>query len=152
MLKQTSNNTMLTRDTLENYEKAHQIEWANELPEGCPPAEILIPSGDVFFRLIYDAEQISEDDFKPYLELYPDKHYDGYQKVKASGLSVFDTIPDASLRRLPNMKKFKGVAKLVLTAEDGVLMKSGPNEHHYTWWRSKTFDISTATIIKNENA
>ncbi|MBP5561011.1 MAG: hypothetical protein J6X70_04330 [Muribaculaceae bacterium] len=143
---------MLTPDTLENYERTHQIEWADELPEGCPPSEILIPDSDEFYRFILDAEQISEDDFKSYLELYPDKNYQGNRAVKASGLSVYDTYPDETTRNLPGLRKFKGVAKLILSSNDGVLMKSGHDEHHYTWWRSKSFDISTATMIKDENA
>lgn len=142
---------MLTPDTLENYERTHQIEWADKLPEGCPPSEILIPDSDEFYRLIIDAEQISEDDLKSYLELYPDKTYQRDKAVKASGLSVFDTYPDDKTRNLPALRKFKGVAKLILSSNDGVLIKSG-QVHHYTWWRSKSFDISTATIIKDENA
>lgn len=142
---------MLTPDTLENYVRSHQIEWADELPTGCPPSVILIPNTDEFYRLIIDSEQITEDDFKSYLELYPEKNYQGYTAVQASGLSIYDTYPDQRTRNLPALRKFKGVAKLVLSASDGVMIQSG-STHHYTWWRSKSFDISTAAIIEDENA
>lgn len=142
---------MLTPDTLDNYEKSHQIEWVSKLPDGCPPEEILIPDGDIFYRFVLDINQISEKDFRSYLELYPEKNYTGYNQVMASGLSVLDSVPDSGLIRLPKFRKYKGIVKITLSAEDGVLVKSGSDEHHYTWWRTTSFDINSSIIVSNED-
>ncbi|MBQ3658466.1 MAG: hypothetical protein II956_16740 [Bacteroidales bacterium] len=48
----------------------------------------------------------------------------------------------------PMMKKFKGIAELTLNPEDGVLQQTGKKIGHYTWWRTKAFDINSAKIIK----
>ncbi len=143
---------MLSSDTLENYEKAHQIEWASELPDGCPPEQILVPDEDIFYRLTIDEDRITTEDLKSHLELYPNKNYLGFNRITASGVSVLDAMPDETKRNLPRLRRFKGVAKLTLSATDGVLMKSGPDEHHYTWWPTTYFDISvSAEIVKDEN-
>lgn len=142
---------MLTQDTLENYKKSHEIEWANNLPEDCPPDIILVPDNQEMYRLTISADQVTEEDFKPYLELYPDKQYSGINKVLASGLSVLASCEPKTLNKLPIRKKLKGVAKLTLNPDDGVLAKSG-GDNHYTWWRTKSFDINSAEIVKNEDA
>lgn len=140
---------MLTPDTLENYWNTHQIEWAESLPDGCPPINVLIPDNQDFYRITEKADKVSESDFMSHQALYPEKEYKGQQFVLSTGISVFDVIP-YDLLKFP---KFQGggVAKITLGAEDGVLIKSGgPN--HYTWWRTKSFDITAANIIKDEKA
>lgn len=142
---------MLTTETLENYQKSHEIEWANNLPEDCPPSVILVPENQEMFRLTISADNITEEDFKPYTELYPNRKYNSTQKILASGLSLLSSNEPTFIAKLPQGKKFKGIAKLILNPEDGVLAKSGgPN--HYTWWRTNSFDINSAEILNNEDS
>ena len=140
---------MLKEDTLENYKKSHEIEWANELPEGCPPENILIPSDQEMYRLTLEADKVTEADFIPYLEQYKERKYSAPQKIMAAGLSVFCSYDPTLTQKIPTLKKFKGVAKLLLNPQDGVLAKTG-GENHYTWWRSTSFDINSAEIIKKD--
>ncbi len=143
---------MLNPDTLENYEKAHQIEWASELPEGCPPADILVPEDEVFYRFTLEEDVITEKDFKSNLEKYPNKPYRGQFHVWASGLSLMHTDKPSELWNHPGMQRHKGIVRLILGPDDGVLMKTGEDKKHYTWWRTKTFDITSATFIQDENS
>lgn len=140
---------MLKEDTLENYKKSHEIEWANELPEGCPPENILIPSDQEMYRLTLEADKVTEADFIPYLEQYKERKYSAPQKIMAAGLSVFCSYDPTLMQKIPALKKYKGVAKLLLNPQDGVLAKTG-GENHYTWWRSTSFDINSAEIIKKD--
>lgn len=140
---------MLKEDTLENYKKSHEIKWANELPEGCPPENILIPSDQEMYRLTLEADKVTEADFIPYLEQYKEKKYSVPQRIMAAGLSVFSSYAPTLTQKIPTLKKFKGVAKLLLNPQDGVLAKTG-GENHYTWWRSTSFDINSAEIIKKD--
>ena len=140
---------MLKEDTLENYKKSHEIEWANELPEGCPPENILIPSDQEMYRLTLEADKVTEADFIPYLEQYKEKKYSAPLKIMAAGLSLFSSYDPALTQKIPALKKYKGVAKLLLNPQDGVLAKTG-GENHYTWWRSTSFDINSAEIIKKD--
>ena len=140
---------MLKEDTLENYKKSHEIEWANELPEGCPPENILIPSDQEMYRLTLEADKVTEADFIPYLEKYKERKYSAPLKIMAAGLSLFSSYDPALTQKIPTLKKFKGVAKLLLNPQDGVLAKTG-GENHYTWWRSTSFDINSAEIIKKD--
>ena len=140
---------MLKPDTLENYENAYDIEWAVEMPEGCPPQDILIPKNEKMYRLTINPDKVTDDDFKSYIEMYPEKKYNGTQKIMAAGLSLISTDKPQNLT-FPMMKKFKGVAELILNPEDGVLQQTGKNIEHYTWWRTKAFDINKAKIIGDE--
>lgn len=143
---------MLTEETLENYKKSHEIEWANDLPKGCPPEKILIPSNQEMYRLTLEADKVTEADFIPYLEQFKEKKYSAPQKIMAAGLSVLSSYGPMQIKKIPSLKKFKGVAKILLNPQDGVLAKTG-GENHYTWWRTTNFDINSAEILnKNEDA
>lgn len=143
---------MLKQDTLENYQKSYDVEWATNLPEGCPPQNILVPLNAKMYRLTLEKDKVSEDDFKTYLEKFPEKNYSGSLKNMAAGLSLLSTNEPLELFNLPLMKNFNGVAELNLNPTDGVLQKTGKDDKHYTWWRTNQFDINSAKMIKNGNA
>lgn len=144
---------MLKEDTLTHYKEAHQIEWANTLPENCPPEEILVPEDEEFYQLLLNKDQIVDEDWKPYTELYPNKKYVGDQLIMANGLSISKNDNFKELTKFPHIKKrFKGLAKIKLNPTDGVLKQTGSDDMHYTWWRTTSFDNKSAEIINNEEA
>ena len=140
---------MLKNDTLDNYLKHYDIEWAVKLPDDCPPQDILVPENEKMYRLTINHDKVTENDFKSYLEMFHDKKYNGNLKIMAAGLSLISTDEPRNIT-FPMMKKFNGIAELTLNPEDGVLQQTGRNPEHYTWWRTKTFDINKAKIINNE--
>ncbi len=144
---------MLKEDTLSHYKETHQIEWANNLPENCPPENILVPENEDFYRLLINKDEIVADDWKPYVELYPNKNYLGNTFINANGLSISKNSDFKELTKLPKIKKqFKGLAKITLNPTDGVLKKTGSDDKHYTWWRTTSFDENSAEIVDNEEA
>ncbi|MCH5307644.1 MAG: hypothetical protein J1E37_06135 [Prevotella sp.] len=139
---------MLKKDTLSHYKEVYQIEWANTLPENCPPEDILVPENEEFYRLLTHKDKIVEKDWKTYIELFPDKEYFGDNLLMANGLSILKDI-DVNVLKLPQYKRFKGIARLILNPTDGVVKKTyGAN--HYTLWRTTFFDESSAEIVSNE--
>ena len=143
---------MLKEDTLSHYKEMHQIEWANDLPENCPPENILVPEDEEFYRLLLHKDEIVSDDWKPYTQLHPERKYLGDQFILANGLSISKNSDFKELTKLPKLKNFKGLAKITLNPTDGVLKKTGKDDKHYTWWRTTSFDVNSAEIINNEEA
>lgn len=144
---------MLKEDTLSHYKETYQIEWASNLPENCPPERIIVPENEEFYRLLLNQNEITEEDRKPYVELYPDQIFVGKSLIQAHGLSVLKIENCESLSKLPGFNKhFKGIAKVTLNPTDGVLQKTGSKKEHYTWWRTTSFDESSAEIINHEEA
>lgn len=142
---------MLKKDTLSHYIETYQIEWANNLPENCPPENILVPENEDFYRLLINKDEIVADDWKPYVELYPRKNYLGETFINANGLSISKNSDFNELTKLPKIKKqFKGLAKITLNPTDGVLKKTGSDDKHYTWWRTTLFDENSAKIVNDE--
>lgn len=71
-----------------DYIKEYQPIWACEMPDGCPPEDILLPFDHTFYRLAKDISY-SVDDFKSYAECSPNKNW-GEQLPLAVGLSLID--------------------------------------------------------------
>lgn len=143
---------MLKKDTLSNYKATNQIEWANALPENCPPENILVPYDEEFYRVIKNEDRIVEDDWKTYIELFPEKKFSSSQILLANGLSITKSGDLKKLKKLPSLRNHKGLAKLRLKPTDGVLQKTGKDDNHYTWWRTTSFDPQSAEIVKNDEA
>lgn len=143
---------MLKEDKLSHYLETYKIEWSNSLPENCPPENILVPEDEEFYRLLKNPDCVVEDDWKTYVELYPDKKYFGQDLIIANGLSITknDNFQEAMV--LPNLRKFKGIARFKLNPSDGVLLKTGKNVNHYTWWRTTSFDTNSVEIVDHEKA
>jgi hypothetical protein len=141
---------MLIEDTLSHYKETYQIEWANILPDNCPPENILVPEDEEFYRLLINEDAITDEDWKSQKELHPNNPYEGEHFVNAHGLSILKEV-DKKTFKLPRYKRFKGLAKITLNPTDGVLKKTY-GDKHYTWWRTTSFDENSAEIINHEEA
>lgn len=64
---------MLTPYTISDYGKEYQPEWVCDMPEGCPPNDVLVPKAHPFFRLAKQADTYDESDFKTYAETCPQR-------------------------------------------------------------------------------
>ena len=64
-------------------------------------------------------------------------------------LSVFDNydVCRDRMKKLPYLrKKMKNIVEITLVKEDGLKQKTF-GAHHYSWWRSKEFDISKSKLV-----
>lgn len=139
---------MLTPYKISVYNEEFKPQWACVMPTGCPPEDVLVPSEHPFFRLALNAESYTEDDFKSYAESDPLRHW-GERLPMAVGLSLIDNEAKARKNlKLPMFRQFKGVIALTLNPSDGVVKQTGVHLSHYTWWRTKTFQMSNLTMLQ----
>jgi len=140
---------MLKDIKLKDYVKKYGNNWADEMPENCPPEDVCIADNDVFYRFTKKADVIESRDWMNYRTLYPKRRWTKEEIILASGLSLTDNA-DRFLqeRKLPGVKKrpWKGIAKISLIPEDGVILQT-MSEHHFTWWRTTMCDLEKAELI-----
>jgi hypothetical protein len=119
--------------------------WAEELPEGCPPRQA-DPSEGIYYRL--GNKPPTEEDFFSHRKLYPLKVFK-VDECRALSVSVFNDLDAVKqLFSLPTMKgKPINVLELSLTPENGVILQTGRDVHHYSWWKSSVFDLSKCVAL-----
>lgn len=116
-------------------------EWAEELPEDCPPSDAHIPEDKEFYRFA-DNYPVKESDFLSYYAIHGNKPSD-VTICRSRSLSIRDSFEDClKARLLPNLKKMK-IIKILLTQESGLILQTGENPHHFSWWRCRDFDYIT---------
>ena len=139
--------SMLQSETIYNYIKVYHPVWAIDMPDGCPPDEIDIPVNHSFFRLAQHVDTFDALDFKSYAEAAPLRDW-GERLPLAVGLSLIDN--EAKARKslkLPMFRKYKGIIALVLNPTDGVVKQTGVHRSHYTWWRTKNFQMLNLKML-----
>ncbi|OAV72502.1 hypothetical protein Barb6_01067 [Bacteroidales bacterium Barb6] len=125
------------------------MEWFEALPEQCPPENAFEPNNELFYRIVR-SENIEFSDFISQREADNTKVFTGISECTARTLSVFNNL-DATkkLLKLPKFRN-KKIAEIILSKEDGLLLKTFTNPYHYSWWRAKSYDISRAKLYRNE--
>lgn len=123
------------------------MDWFEELPPLCPPSDA-IPCNGRFYR-IAKGNPVDNGDFFSQRKLQPNKIFTGkgIDECIARAISLFSDATDASRRlKLPKFRN-ANVAEVVLLPKDGVMKKTF-SDSHYSWWRSKNFEVSQAKIIE----
>ena len=123
------------------------MDWFEELPPLCPPSDA-IPCNGRFYR-IAKGNPVDNGDFFSQRKLQPNKIFTGkgIDECIARAISLFSDATDASRRlKLPKFRN-ANVAEVVLQPKDGVMKKTF-SDSHYSWWRSKNFEVSQAKIIE----
>jgi len=115
------------------------MDWAEDLPEGCPPEDTVAPNAEIFFRAVLTFPPTESDFYSP-RKLYPDKEYSNECEAKA--LSVFSTLDGC--QRLQRFSFFRNhlITSLPLGTGCG-LIKSNPSatsNTHYDWWLAAGFN------------
>ena len=138
---------MLKASKITDYNRKYKPQWVCSMPQGCPPEDILIAHEHPFFRLAQHAQSVDERDFMSYAELNPERHW-GEMLPMAVGLSVIsDEFKARKNLKLPMFRHYQGIIQLILNPQDGVVKQTGVHNSHYTWWRTKSFQLSTAKML-----
>jgi len=121
-------------------------QWSEILPDQCPPDNSFEPDGLVFYRLCASPPP-TEEDFKSQRANCPTCNFNNVSECITHSLSVWDDIDKClNLLKLPRHKG-KAAMKLELSSNDGLVLQTfKPN--HYSWWRTKSFDISLVTTTQ----
>lgn len=88
---------MIREIKLTEYIKAYGENWADEMPENCPPENVCTADGEVFYRFIKEADVINPSDWQNYRTLFPNRRWTKEEIVFAAGLSLYDN-PDKFLQ------------------------------------------------------
>ena len=138
---------MLTPYKIKDYCEEYHPSWTIQMPDGCPPEDVLVPSEHPFYRLARQSDNYSNEDFKSYAEADPARNW-GALLPLAVGLSIIDNEKKARKNlKLPMFRHFKGVISLVLNPKDGVVKQTGAHRSHYTWWRTTSFQITNLNML-----
>lgn len=120
------------------------MNWYEKLPPDCPPLEAFAPE-ETYFRL--GGIPPSDSDFWSHRQRFPHKVFHVSECV-ARSLSVFNTLEAAErLKKLLPAMRSKSIFEVDLTEEDGLIQQTGNDVHHFSWWRSTKFDLSTLKIL-----
>lgn len=116
-----------------------QCEWAEELPEKCPPDDAYPPQNEIFYRLGNNPPV--EADFNSVRLIDPQRSLNA-DECHAKACSLFAR-PEL-MRRIMKLRPFrnKSIIRLTLTPESG-LIQSSFSDGHYSWWRRTSFDCLT---------
>jgi hypothetical protein len=124
------------------------MQWHDELPEQCPPQEAVLPSNMIIYRAVRTLPP-TEDDFESQRVMYP-KQLFNVDECRARSLSVStEPTPCEHLIRIPNRPE-RFVAKIRLTEESGLILKTGKRTH-FSWWRARDFDPIAATELPEDS-
>ena len=138
---------MLKPYKIGDYVSEYKPQWTCTMPDGCPPDDVLVAEEHPFFRLTKQADVYSADDFKSYAEADPERNW-GEMLPLAVGLSLIED--EAKARRdlkLPMFRRYQGIVALMLNPSDGVVKQTGVHRSHYTWWRTKAFQMSNVNML-----
>lgn len=125
------------------------FEWFEDLPEQCPPKEASIPKGMTVYR--FSTTEIPDNaDFISQRMLAPDIIFNGVDECTARSLSVFDRVETCqNLLKLPrNRKRFSSILEVNLDENDGLILKTFKDPNHYSWWRSRAFNLEKANRVQ----
>jgi hypothetical protein len=121
------------------------MKWFEELPPDCPPETASEPAA-IYFRL--GSIPPDDSDFWSHRRRFPHKVFSVSECI-ARSLSIFDDQEAAErLRRLIPAMRSKPIFQIDLTEKDGLIQQTGNDAHHFSWWRSTEFDLSSIKILE----
>ena len=115
------------------------MEWAEDLPKGCPPQDAFAPTGEIFFRAVLTFPP-TEVDFQSPRKLLPKRQLSN--ECEARALSVCSTIEGCQQLKKHGFFKKCLIVSIVLKKECGLVKwhPSALSETHYDWWLAAKFN------------
>ena len=120
-------------------QQQHEYEWADDLPEGCPPLTAAPVSG-VYYRVVKSIP-FSARDFRRPRDLPRREPFSAAQLCRASALSLYGSLSDAqkAIRYIPGFRNRK-LASASLSPVHGVTevnesrLPQAVLKSHTSWW------------------
>ncbi len=115
------------------------MEWAEDLPEGCPPEDAISPDSGLFFRAVQTFPPTENDFYSP-RKLQPNRQF--RDECAARALSVCDTIEGCKQLKKHSFFRNHLIASVVLDKECGLIKwhPSALGKSHYEWWLNTEFN------------
>ena len=138
---------MLQKSTLSEYLEQYPVVWVPDMPDGVPPEEICVPHEHVLYRLT-KGEIATAEDLTTYYEKDPNKDW-GDKHAESYAVSLYDDLDKTGkLLKIPSLKNSKGVSKIILNPENGVVKQTSKSPYHYSWWKTNKIDINCVETVK----
>jgi hypothetical protein len=112
-------------------------EWSEPLPDQCPPSDAQETDGEKFYRLV-NSIPATDVDFQSHRLLFPHQIF-GVGECQARSLSLSNNLEKLIKSKKIGSNKSRSVALVTLPKGSGVIKQTGKN-HHWSWWRRKSFD------------
>lgn len=122
------------------------MNWFEDLPEKCPPADAKSPENATFYRLCSSIPASSVDFMSKKLE-EPKRNFAGVPNCILFSVSIWAKKEDCIEQTKFPTQKNKKVGKIILIQEDGLIQKTF-SKSHYSWWRTNKFTPEN-TIFEN---
>jgi hypothetical protein len=113
-------------------------EWAETLPENCPPTESKQPNGEKYYRLVNSIPP-NLADFDSHRKKFPTKAFNVSECIARAASLIRDRETALNKTRIGNQQGMK-VVSLSLPSDSGAVAKTGRDPHHWSWWRRASFD------------
>lgn len=140
---------MIEEIKLDAYIKQYGDIWADVLPENCPPEDVCIANNDDFYRLVHHTDHTTLEDWLNTITEQPKRKFTPEMIIYAAGMSVLNNVEVARKKlKMPLMKNkgLKGIARISLIPEDGVVLQTFEYSHH-TWWRTTICNLEKAEMV-----
>lgn len=117
----------------------HQTVWAEQLPDNCPPETARTPSGAIYYRMV-DTYPPTGRDFFSHRKLRPDAAFNT-DECLALSVSLFSALQACARtrKRYPALRR-KKIVCLEIPPRGGVMLRTGHDKKHYSWWRLDAYD------------
>jgi hypothetical protein len=117
-----------------------EFDWAEDLPEMCPPEKASPPNNEIYFRLV-DSIPPTEQDFYSQRKLHPEKYFSKGECI-ARAVSLFSDLEECrKISKLPTQKlRNCNIVSIILPNGSGLILQTGFNKYHNSWWRTNNFD------------
>lgn len=114
-----------------------KMKFPSCFPENCPPEDAI--SKELLVYRMTKNNPATEEDFIPYIELYPKKFESLKNNALAYGVSVFEDFSEMDKYRkaIPGLRKNLKHTACGYTIKESGVIKSTPSENkstHLTWW------------------
>lgn len=123
----------------------NHMNWIEDLPANCPPGDAIQPNNNEFYRLV-NSNPPTPDDFLSYRQLWPNKLFNKSECIVRS-ISIFSNVENILRVKKLTTQKDKFIAKIVLQKKDGVIKQTCADQAHYSWWRTRGFDLNQCELM-----
>lgn len=122
------------------------MPWAEQLPKQCPPELAAPPNNGKFYRFISELP-LKEIDFYSHRKLKPLVVFK-VDECTALAVSLYNNIDAAKkMLKLPSLRG-KKVLEISLPDESGVILQTGNDKNHISWWRAAGFMPTSYALVE----
>ena len=115
------------------------FNWAEDLPEECPPSDARKPNNEVYYRLV-SVFPPSEKDFWSHRKIFPKRIFKTSECI-ARACSLSSTLKYCQdLTKLPGFVDKQKIVEIKLTPSSGLIKQTGDGKCHFSWWRAHNFN------------